>query len=74
MFSEIYGTGMSDIIYVPHRDAVQLRLGQIRVFGNVWHRDVRYKICTAQGCRTDQTRLTYLWHGDAKARRCLIYL
>ena len=23
-----------------------LRLGQIRVFGNVWHRDARYKICT----------------------------
>ena len=39
---------MSGIIYVPHRDAVQLRLGQIRVFGNVWHRDARYKICTAQ--------------------------
>ena len=25
--------------------------------------------------RTDQTRLKYLWHGDAKARRCLyIYI
>ena len=28
----------------------------LRVFGNVWHRDARYKICTTQGCRTDQTR------------------
>ena len=24
--------------------------------------------------RTDQTRLTYLWHGDAKARRPLYIL
>ena len=29
---------------------------QISVFGNLWHRDVRYNICTAQGCRTAQTR------------------
>ena len=47
---------MSDIKYVPHRDAIHLRLGQIRFFRNLWHRDARYKICTTQGCRTDQTR------------------
>ena len=48
---------------------------QISVFRNLWHRDVRYKICTAQGCRTAQTRnqirvFGNVWHRDARYKIC----
>ena len=49
----VINTDRSGVRY--QSSGAQIR-NQISVFENLWHRDVRYKICTAQGCHTAQTR------------------
>ena len=67
-----FGGGCVGVHY--QSSGAQIR-NQISVFGNLWHRDVRYKICTAQGCRTAQTRnhirvFGNVWHRDGRYKIC----